>query len=123
MLVKVRMLLDLKNLHMRSTSSTGAAMADAYQLRSSIITNNTEILNRGGHIYRGDCIVRRAGQGTLQGDPQLQHALLGSSARAGRTFAFDAWWVFAWHTIRSAGHAAVYLSRVGYDSGSIRTGR
>ncbi|KLJ07717.1 hypothetical protein EMPG_16811 [Blastomyces silverae] len=52
MLVKVRMLLDLKDLHMhmRSASAAGeVVMSDARQLRSSIIANNTEILNRGDH--------------------------------------------------------------------------
>ncbi|EEQ89085.2 uncharacterized protein BDCG_04205 [Blastomyces dermatitidis ER-3] len=49
MLVKVRMLLDLKDLHMQSTSAAGAVMADARQLRSSIIANNAEILHRGDH--------------------------------------------------------------------------
>ncbi|OAT04687.1 hypothetical protein BDBG_01199 [Blastomyces gilchristii SLH14081] len=45
----VRMLLDLKDLHMQSTSAAGAVMADARQLRSSIIANNAEILHRGDH--------------------------------------------------------------------------
>ncbi|PGH04956.1 hypothetical protein GX51_03255 [Blastomyces parvus] len=50
MLVKVRMLLDLKDLHMQSTSTNiSANTTGPVQLRSSIIAKNTEFLQRSDH--------------------------------------------------------------------------